>query len=98
MNGGACMNPTLATRCQRRLQQPNRRTHPPSPFRVDDGPPTALQDLGAWHLKPRAIRPTLPRSRLSVPKPPGPMLTTPKRMGPRLSGPKTKGLAIGVNL
>ena len=43
MDGG--MNPTLATRCQWRQQQPYWRIHPPGPFVVDSAPPTALAVL-----------------------------------------------------
>lgn len=39
------MNPTLATRCQWRQQQPYWRIHPPGPFVVDSAPPTALAVL-----------------------------------------------------
>lgn len=39
------MNPTLATRCQQRQQQPYWRIHPPGPFVVDSAPPTALAVL-----------------------------------------------------
>ena len=48
MDGG--MNPTLATRCRRRLRQTYWRTFPPGPFWVDDAPPTALAALGALDL------------------------------------------------
>jgi hypothetical protein len=48
MDGG--MNPTLATRCQRRLRQTYWRTFPPGPFWVDDAPPTALAALRAVEL------------------------------------------------
>lgn len=43
MDGG--MNPTLATRCKWRQQQPYWRIHPPGPFVVDSAPPTALAVL-----------------------------------------------------
>ena len=88
MDGG--MNPTLATRCQRRRRQTYWRTFPPGPFWVDDAPPTALAALGAVELAAQSDQ-----AKGDEPKAVGPRAEQPIADASVAFGPSLDGLDLG---
>jgi len=92
MDGG--MNPTLATRCQRRLRQTYWRTFPPGPFLVDDAPPTALAALRAVELAAQIDQAKGDEPKAVGPRAGQPIADASVAFGPSLDGLNLDGLEL----